>query len=94
MKNEMEIFSLVSGFGSGVVATIAVVYGYAKSIGVLSGDYSKLEGDVKAAIGNISLEEVGRIFVESECRLADDGTFSLKDAEIIGIMVLEAAKSK
>lgn len=90
----MDILALVSGFGGGVFATITAVYAYAKSQGVLSGDYSKLEGDVKAAIGNISLDEVARIFAESEKRLSDDGTFSLKDAEVIGIMALYAAKSK
>lgn len=90
----MDAISLVSGFGGGVFATLACVYAYAKSQGLISGDYSKLEGEVKAAIGNISLSEVGKIFLESEKRLSDDGTFSLKDAEVIGIMVLDAAKTK
>lgn len=90
----MDIVSLVFGFGGGIISTVAVVYTYAKSQGLISGDYSKLEGELKAAIGNISLVEVAKIFAESEKRLSDDGTFSLKDAEVIGIMALEAAKSK
>jgi len=90
----MDIFSLVSGFGGGVLVSITAMYAYAKSQGLISGDYSKLEGEVKAAIGNLSIAEVGMIFAEGEKRLADDGTFSLKDAEVVGIMVLEAMKSK
>ena len=90
----MDIIALIYGFGGGVFASIAAVYAYAKSQGILSGDCSNLEEEVKAAIGNISLVEVGNIFLECEKRIADDGTFSLKDAEVIGIMVMDAAKSK
>ena len=90
----MDSIALIYGFGGGVFATAALLYGYAKSQGLISGDVSNLEAEVKAAVGNISISEVGSIFAESRKLLADDGTFTLKDAEKIGILVMDAAKSK
>lgn len=97
----MDIISLVGGFTGGVFTGIAGLWIYAKTQGVFSdveslkyvqADYEKLEGEVRAAIGNISLTEVGGILSEG-AKLGKDG-YTMKDAETLGIMVIDAMKSK
>lgn len=50
--------------------------------------------DVLAVTGNISAQELGVIFAFAADRANQIGGYTMKDAQDVGIMLVEAAKSK
>ena len=50
--------------------------------------------DVLAVTGNISAQELGVIFAFATDRANQEGGYTMKDAQDVGIMLVEAAKSK
>jgi hypothetical protein len=97
----MDIMYLVGGFAGGFFTGVAGLYAYAKSQGVFSAmeslenvkkDYNRLESEVRTAIGNISLTEVG-VIMKRGAELGKDG-YNMKDAEILGVMIIDAMKQK
>ncbi|MDD4377751.1 MAG: hypothetical protein PHH48_06415 [Eubacteriales bacterium] len=90
----MDYMTMCGSFCGGFVAGIAGLYAYAKAKGILNiqADYAKLDNEVKRAIGNISIEEVGAIFAYGRKCLKDDGKITVADAQKIGILVIEAMK--
>ena len=99
----MDLESVIYGALGGSVTVLGVLYGYARMQGFkllpddlgetaikLQRDYDELLGEIRGAIGNISITEVGRIFSRAQI-LGKDG-FTAAEAQELGIMIIDAAK--
>ncbi len=99
----VDIVSFFSGALGGIITFGTVMYGYARmqgfkllpedlgeTVGKLQADYAGLLDEVHGAIGNISITEVGKIFMKAQ-ELGKDG-FTAGDAQELGIMIIDAAK--
>jgi len=99
----MDIASFITGALGGSVTVVAGLYGYARMQGFkllpddlgetamkLQADYSGLIEEINGAIGNISLTEIGKIFVRAQ-ELSKDG-FTAAEAQELGVMIIDAAK--
>lgn len=94
--------SIITGFVGGAATLGISLYGYARVMGFnlfALGDlikaaeaYGELEGEVKNAIGNISLSEIGAIV--SEAQKCSVGGYSQAEIEGLAKKLIDAAASK
>jgi len=99
----MDIVSFIIGACGGSATLFAGLYAYARmqgfkllpddlgeTVAALEADYSELLEEIDGAVGNISLTEIGKIFVCAQ-ELGKDG-YNMADAQKLGIMIIDAAK--